>query len=118
MRLPWLIIKLVPWRRVIEHAPDLIASAKNLMASQSRAQRDIIDIAPVGVGTPLDRLQALEAACTQMHGQLQAGLRLSAELEQHNATLAHEIKRLRSRIRWAVIAGAGVGTIFALAILF
>jgi len=109
MGLPWLLaLKLVPWGDVIEHAPKVIAGARRLLDKQRGGVVDI-DAAPVpsGSGTPIERVQVLEAAWQRMQANLTQVAQSNAELAEQNARLIEQVERLRKRSRW-LLGGAAV----------
>lgn len=119
MAIPWLtVLKLVPWGEVINKAPVLADGAKKLwktVAKKSPAA-ELADANPLAANaaeTPLPtgrspeaqaiaalhaRLAAVEAAASDLHGQMLASSELLKAMAEQNTQLIKRIEVNRIRI--------------------
>jgi hypothetical protein len=121
MALPWLLaLKLVPWAKVIEAAPQIAKHAKKLFAG-SRATAPTVPQPELPV--PRDPA-ALAALVSQLQGRIaaleaerQATAGVLAELAEQQAQLVAMADVLRRRARHQAIALALMGAVAVAALL-
>lgn len=91
MAISWLsALKVVPWEKVLEHAPGVLDKARGFIDKHRTG----------GVDTPTELVQ-LAKAQQQMAQAL-------AELAEQNAALIVIVRRLQVRLRWL-----SIGLVFA-----
>ena len=124
MAISWMAaLKVVPWGKVMEHAPQVLDKARSLMdkhlAGAAAADTVTQPDAPVGevpsLGELKNRCLALQAQCEHMHQTQQQMAQTMAELAEQNASLIGVVNRLQSRLRLltlAVFVLAGVALAF------
>lgn len=103
MALSWLTaLKVVPWEKVLEHAPGVLDKAKGL-----------IDKHRTGAAQAPSELEELALAQQQMAQAL-------AELAEQNTALIAAVTRLKRQLRWLatglVLALLGLGGLLVLAL--
>lgn len=127
MAIGWLtILKSVPWAEVISNAPKVAEGARKLWNAVGR-QRAADKAAEAGAQPAAShephtlealeaRAAALEAAVSDLHGQMLASSELIKELAEQNAQLVKRIEANRKRTLWlgaaaivlAIVALSGV----------
>ena len=111
MAIGWLtILKSVPWTEVIRNAPKVAEGARKLWnaAGKQRAADEAADAAapPAASHEPHTlealeaRVAALEAAVSDLHGQMFASSELIKELAEQNAQFVKRIEANRKRTFW------------------
>ena len=111
MAIGWLtILKSVPWTEVIRNAPKVAEGARKLWnaVGKKRAADEAADAGapPAASHEPLTlealeaRVAALEAAVSDLHGQMLASSELIKELAEQNAQLVKRIEANRKRTFW------------------
>jgi hypothetical protein len=91
MAISWLsALKVVPWEKVLEHAPGVLDKARGFIDKHRTG----------GVDTPTELVQLAQAQ-QQMAQAL-------AELAEQNAALIVIVRRLQVRLRWL-----SIGLVFA-----
>lgn len=111
MAIGWLtILKSVPWAEVISNAPKVAEGARKLWnaVGKKRAADEAADAdaPPAASHEPLTlealkaRVAALEAAVSDLHGQMLASSELIKELAEQNAQLVKRIEANRKRTFW------------------
>jgi hypothetical protein len=110
--------KVIPWADVIEATPAIVRGAKQLW---SKVQRNEPPPASGGeidtVGTPEQRLAALEARVQQLGDEARASSELIDQLAQHNARLVEAVQTLRVRTRVLMVVVVVLGAVLAAALL-
>lgn len=111
MAIGWLtILKSVPWTEVIKNAPKVAEGARKLWNAVGR-QRAADGAADAGAQPSVShephtlealeaRIAALEAAVSDLHGQMLASSELIKELAEQNAQLVKRIEANRKRTFW------------------
>ncbi|MBE7460150.1 MAG: hypothetical protein HS112_06465 [Zoogloeaceae bacterium] len=111
MAIGWLtILKSVPWTEVIRNAPKVAEGARKLWnaVGKQRAADEAADAAapPAASHEPHTlealeaRVAALEAAVSDLHGQMFASSELIKELAEQNAQFVKRIEANRKRMFW------------------
>lgn len=111
MAIGWLtILKSVPWTEVIRNAPKVAEGARKLWnaVGKQRAADEAADAAapPAASHEPHTlealeaRVAALEAAVSDLHGQMFASSELIKDLAEQNAQLVKRIEANRKRTFW------------------
>lgn len=111
MAIGWLtILKSVPWTEVIRNAPKVAEGARKLWnaVGKQRAVDEAADAAapPAASHEPHTlealeaRVAALEAAVSDLHGQMFASSELIKDLAEQNAQLVKRIEANRKRTFW------------------
>lgn len=129
MAIPWLaVLAAVPWKQVIEKAPQVADGAKKLWSSV--AGKSIPDERPASnAGQTLpddtqalaDRVTEVEARSADLHRQMLASSELIKTLAEQNAQLIQRIETNRVRVLWLIattlitLAVALVGLVLAIA---
>ena len=125
MALGWLmILQSVPWSEVIANAPKLADGAKKLwkaVAGKPALPKQPASDRPAAVSPASPSLAALEArtvaleaAVSDLHGQMFASSELIKALAEQNALLVKRVEANRVRVLW-LTAVTGVLAIAALA---
>lgn len=115
MAIGWLtILKSVPWTEVIRNAPKVAEGARKLWnaVGKQRAADEAADAAapPAASHEPHTlealeaRVAALEAAVSDLHGQMFASSELIKELAEQNAQFVKRIEANRKRTFWLAAA--------------
>lgn len=115
MAIGWLtVLQTVPWSEVIRNAPKVAEGARKLW--HTVAGKPVApEPAPTGVAATVSpearsitamesRLAAMEAAVTDLHGQMLASSELIKVLADQNAQLIKHIESNRRRVFWLTIA--------------
>ena len=114
MAISWLAaLKVVPWGKVMEHAPQVLDKARGLI-DKHRGGTPAADPAPSSpdlgdvpsLGELKDRCLALQAQCEKLAQAQQQMAQTLAELAEQNAGLIGMVNRLQSRLR---LLGWGLG---------
>ena len=109
MAIVWLtILQSVPWTEVIKNAPKVAEGARKLWnaVGKKRAADEVADAQPAIAHEPLTlealeaRAAALEAAVSDLHGQMLASSELIKTLAEQNAQLVRRIEANRVRTLW------------------
>ena len=113
MAISWMAaLKVVPWGKVMEHAPQVLDKARSLMekhrAGAAAADTVTQPDTPVGevpsLGELKNRCVALQAQCDQIRQTQQQMAQTMAELAEQNASLIGVVNRLQSRLRLLSVA--------------
>ena len=115
MALGWLmILQSVPWSEVIANAPKLADGAKklwNAVAGKPALPKQPASDRPAAVSTASPTLAALEArtvaleaAVSDLHGQMFASSELIKALAEQNALLVKRVEANRVRVFWLTAA--------------
>ena len=113
MSLTWLtVLQNVPWKDVISNAPKVAEGAKKLW-------KTVVKKPPSSAlsDSALEaRVITLEAAVSELHGQMLASSELIKTLAEQNALLIQRIETLRVRVLWlgATIAAVALAALFGL----
>jgi hypothetical protein len=113
MAISWLsALKVVPWDKVIEHAPGVLDKARSLIDKHRGAAAPGSDTSAVQETEALPSLEELNSRSMALQKQLQeqAAVQQSmaqtmTELAEQQAGLIAMVKRLQSQLKW-LIAGA------------
>ena len=111
MAIGWFtVLAAVPWKQVIENAPQVADGAKKLW--NAVAKKPVARDTP-GPGTGVDltadarstagmasRIAAVEAETADLHGQMLASSELIKTLAEQNAQLVERIETNRVRVLW------------------
>ena len=112
MSLTWLtVLRNVPWTDVISNAPKVAEGAKKLWKTVVKKPPSPALSGSVALEA---RVITLEAAVSELHGQMLASSELIKTLAEQNAQLIRRIETLRVRVLWVGATTAAV----ALAALF
>lgn len=116
MAIGWLsVLKSVPWSDVISNAPKVADGAKKLWNTVARksAPPEVADSGSSSaasheptVAALAARTVALEAAVSDLHGQMLASSELIKALAEQNAQLVRRIETNRIRVLWLGAATA------------
>jgi hypothetical protein len=117
MAIGWLaLLQSVPWSEVISNAPKLADGAKKLWNTVGRKpapstatdanMRPAAATASPTLAALQDRIVTLEAAVSDLHGQMLASSELIKALAEQNAQLVRRIEAHRRRLRWLSAATA------------
>ena len=114
MAISWLAaLKVVPWGKVMEHAPQVLDKARGLIdkhrsgepaAQPAPRSPDLGDVP--SLGELKNRCLALQAQCEQLAQAQQQMAQTLAELAEQNAGLIGMVSRLQSRLRALLIWGS------------
>ncbi|MBU0664259.1 MAG: hypothetical protein KJ990_06910 [Proteobacteria bacterium] len=128
MAIAWLaVLKSVPWSEVISNAPKVADGAMKLwnavarksplpdVAEASSQPADSLDAQPLAALE--DRVLSLEAAVSDLHGQMLASSELIKELADQNGQLIRHIETNRLRLLWLSAATAVVAIAALLTLL-
>lgn len=119
MAIGWLaLLQSVPWSEVISNAPKLADGAKKLWntvgvkSAPPKASDSSTRPAAASESQTIAALEArivtLEAAVSDLHGQMLASSELIKALAEQNAQLVRRIEAHRLRLRWLSAATAVV----------
>jgi len=110
----WLAaLKVVPWGKVMEHAPLVLDKARGLIdkhrsgapaAQPAPSSPDLGDVP--SLGELKNRCLALQAQCEQLAQIQQQMAQTLADLAEQNAGLIGMVNRLQSRLRGLLIGGS------------
>jgi hypothetical protein len=119
MAISWLaVLKSVPWSEVINNAPKVADGARKLwnavagksslpeVSDASTQPAASLESQPLAV--LVARIVTLEAAVSDLHGQMLASSELIKELADQNAQLIQRIETNRVRLLWLSAATAVV----------
>ena len=119
MAISWLAaLKVVPWGKVMEHAPQVLDKARGLIdkhrggtpaAEPAPSSPDLGDVP--SLGELKNRCLALQAQCDQLAQAQQQMAQTLADLAEQNAGLIGVVNRLQSRLRGMLIAGGVLGLV-------
>ena len=115
MAIGWLtILQSVPWTEVIKNAPKVAEGARKLWSAVAKKHASADDSAsstqpavsaePHTLAALEARTTALEAAISDLHGQMLASSELIKALAEQNAQLVKRIEVNRKRTLWLVAA--------------
>ena len=115
MAIGWLtILQSVPWTEVIKNAPKVAEGARKLWSTVAKKYASADDSAsstqpavsaePHTLAALEARTTALEAAISDLHGQMLASSELIKALAEQNAQLVKRIEANRKRTLWLVAA--------------
>lgn len=124
MAIGWLtVLQSVPWTEVISNAPKLAEGARKLWnkAASDPAPQEAPEAAAPPAASPESqalaaletRAKSLEAAITDLHGQMLASSELIKALADQNAQLVARVEANRVRVLWLSVA-TGVVAVVAL----
>lgn len=128
MAIGWLaVLKSVPWSEVINNAPKVVDGAKtlwNAVAGKSSqpevsdaSTEPVVSLKSQSLAVLEARAITLEAAVSDLHGQMLASSELIKDLADQNAQLIQRIETNRLRLLW-LSAATAVMAIAALLGLF
>lgn len=124
MAIPWLTaLKVIPWSDVIEHAPQVLKSARDLLERQRQRLReaetpqpeqrsDIVEMPGQAPPEVRELQQQLATTREDLQRQKQVQERTAqtlADLAEQNARLVDAVERLRKRTRWLMVVVAVLG---------
>ena len=109
MAIGWMaVLQLVPWSDVISNAPKIAEGAKKLWSTVGKkppvedtadGQAPLaVDDRPLGMAAMEKRLQAMEAAASELHEQMLASADLIKTLAEQNTQLIKRIEVNRTRL--------------------
>jgi hypothetical protein len=109
MAISWLAaLKVVPWGKVMEHAPQVLDKARGLI-DKHRPGAAVADPSPVApsvepgevpsLGELKNRCLALQAQCEQLRQTQQQMAQTMTDLAEQNASLIGAVNRMQSRSR-------------------
>ncbi len=105
MAIGWMaVLQLVPWSDVISNAPKIAEGAKKLWSTVGKKPplEDVaplaVDDRPSGMAALEQRLQAMEAAASELHEQMLASADLIRTLAEQNTQLVKRIEVNRARL--------------------
>ena len=119
MAIAWLaVLKSVPWSEVISNAPKVAEGARKLWNAVAR-KSPLPEVSDAGTHSAVShesqslaaleaRTVTLEAAVSDLHGQMLASSELIKELADQNAQLIQHIETNRLRLLWLSAATAVV----------
>ena len=125
MAISWLsALKVVPWDKVIEHAPGVLDKARSLIDKHRGVTTTASASSAVQETAALPSLEELNARTLALQTQLEAQAaaqqhmaQTMAELAEQQAGLIAMVKRLQNRVWWlaaCVLLSASIGGIFLL----
>ncbi|NBX55060.1 MAG: hypothetical protein EBQ82_00850 [Betaproteobacteria bacterium] len=124
MAISWMTaLKVVPWGKVLEHAPQVLDKARSLMdkhlAGTTATDTAVKPEAQAGevpsLGELKNRCIALQAQYEQIRQSQQQMAQTMAELAEQNASLIGVVNRLQSRLRfWSLAVVVLAGGVLAL----
>ena len=125
MAISWLsALKVVPWDKVMEHAPGVLEKARGLMdkhrgtSASGTATADPQHAEEVpSLGELKNRCLGLQAQVDQLTQTQQQMAQSMAELAEQQAGLIAMVKRLKSQLKW-LIAGLVLGVLGCVALFF
>ena len=128
MPIPWVtVLQVVPWSEVIRNAPKVADGAKKLWNAVARksASPEVAEagtqpaVAPESqtIAALEARATALEAAVSDLHGQMLAASELIKALAEQNTQLIQRIEANRMHVLW-LSAATTVVALAALLALF
>jgi hypothetical protein len=108
MAISWLsALKIVPWDKVIEHAPGVLDKARSLIDKHRGAAVTGSATSAVQEAEALPSLEELNSRLMALQKQLQEQAAVQQSMAQTMAELAEQqagtismVKRLQSRLRW------------------
>lgn len=111
MPIPWItVLQAVPWSEVIRNAPKVADGAKKLWNAVARkpASPEVAESSTQPAVSPESqtmaaleaRATALEAAVTDLHGQMLAASELIKALAEQNTQLIQRIEANRRHVLW------------------
>ena len=111
MAISWLsALKVVPWDKVIEHAPGVLDKARSLIDRHRGASATGSASSAVQETEALPSLEELTTRSTALQKQLheqtavqQSMAQTMAELAEQQAGLIAMVKRLQSQLRWLAL---------------
>ncbi|MES2280241.1 MAG: hypothetical protein V4542_02425 [Pseudomonadota bacterium] len=105
MAIGWMaVLQLVPWSDVISNAPKIAEGAKKLWSTVGKkpalekATSLVVDDRPSSMAAMEKRLQAMEAAASELHEQMLASADLIRTLAEQNTQLVKRIEVNRARL--------------------
>lgn len=105
MAIGWMaVLQLVPWSDVISNAPKIAEGAKKLWSTVGKkppvenATPPAVDDRPSSMAAMEKRLQAMEAAASELHEQMLASADLIKTLAEQNTQLIKRIEVNRTRL--------------------
>jgi len=112
MAISWLsALKVVPWDKVMEHAPGVLEKARGLIdkhrgtsASNTAAVDPQHTEEVPSLGELKNRCLVLQAQVDQLTQTQQQMAQTVAELAEQNALLIASITRLQSQLKWLIAA--------------
>ena len=128
MAIGWLtVLQSVPWTEVISNAPKLAEGARKLWnkAASSPAPQQAPAAAEPPAASPESqaiaaletRARSLEAAITDLHGQMLASSELIKALADQNAQLVARVEAHRVRVLWLSVTTGVFAAIALLAVV-
>jgi hypothetical protein len=125
MAISWLsALKVVPWDKVIEHAPGVLDKARSLIDKHRGAANTASASSAVQETEALPSLDELNARTLALQIQLEAQAvaqqhmaQTMAELAEQQAGMIAMVKRLQSRLKW-LTAGVVLLVLICAALVF
>ena len=108
MAISWLsALKVVPWGKVIEHAPGVLDKARNLIDKHRGSPSSNTGMADPQPTEEVPSLGELNKRCVVLQAQLEQQMQTQQQMAQTLADMAEQqagliamVKRLQSRLWW------------------
>ena len=128
MAISWLsALKVVPWDKVMEHAPGVLDKARGLIDKHRGASTPVASPADPDPSQEVPSLGELKNRCLALQMQLEAQASAQQHMAQTLADMAEQqagmiamVKRLQSRVWWlaaCVLLCVGIGSVFLMNLL-
>ena len=112
MAISWLsALKVVPWGKVIEHAPGVLDKARNLIDKHRGSPSSNTGTADPQTTVEVPSLGELNNRCVVLQAQLEQQMQTQQQMAQTLADMAEQqagmiamVKRLQSRLWWLCVA--------------
>ena len=112
MAISWLsALKVVPWGKVIEHAPGVLDKARNLIDKHRGSPSSNTGMADPQPTEEVPSLGELNKRCVVLQAQLEQQMQTQQQMAQTLADMAEQqagliamVKRLQSRLWWLSVA--------------
>ena len=114
MAISWLsALKVVPWDKVMEHAPGVLDKARGLIDKHRGASTPVASPADPDPAQEVPSLGELKNRCLALQMQLEAQATAQQHTAQTLADMAEQqagmiamVKRLQSQLKWLVVGSA------------
>ena len=114
MAISWLsALKVVPWDKVMEHAPGVLDKARGLIDKHRGASTPVASPADPDPSQEVTSLGELKNRCLALQMQLEAQASAQQHMAQTLADMAEQqagmiamVKRLQSQLKWLVVGSA------------
>ncbi len=114
MAISWLsALKVVPWDKVMEHAPGVLDKARGLIDKHRGASTPVASPADPDPAQEVPSLGELKNRCLALQMQLEAQASAQQHMAQTLADMAEQqagmiamVKRLQSQLKWLVVGSA------------